>query len=75
MMKELCRSDASLPTPREKPTNVRVQSTLVPNELQRKEAYHEHEVRGSDSLRSLAIKYRVSVSTRAIDCLSLVLRR
>ena len=46
----------------ERPTRVRVQSTLLPSEAQRLEAYHKHEVAEGDSIQKLAIKYRVSVA-------------
>lgn len=45
-----------------RPTRVRVQSTLLPNEKQRLECYNKHEVRDGDSIQKLAIKYRVSVA-------------
>ena len=59
----LCSSaPAEKPAVVQRPTRVRVQSTLLPSEQQRLESYNKHEVQDGDSIQKLAIKYRVSVS-------------
>ena len=59
----LCSSaPRETPAVMQRPTRVRVQSTLLPSEEQRLECYNKHEVQDGDSIQKLAIKYRVSVS-------------
>ena len=61
-MREICSAQPARPTtPREPPTHVRVQSTLLPSEERRKDAYHIHKIEDGDSIQKLAIKFRVSV--------------
>lgn len=65
-MSSLCSSTpAEKPAVVQRPTRVRVQSTMLPSEQQRLESYNKHEVQDGDSIQKLAIKYRVSVS---VDC-------
>ena len=65
-MSSLCSSaPAEKPAVLQRPTRVRVQSTMLPSEQQRLESYNKHEVQDGDSIQKLAIKYRVSVSE---DC-------
>ncbi len=62
-MSSLCSSTpAEKPAVVQRPTRVRVQSTMLPSEQQRLESYNKHEVQDGDSIQKLAIKYRVSVS-------------
>jgi hypothetical protein len=63
LMQEICNSTVESPKPRVRPSHVRVQSTLLPNDEQRKDHYMTHTVKEGDSVRSLAIKYRVSVAS------------
>ena len=62
-MSSLCSSSpVEKPAVVQRPTRVRVQSTLLPSEQQRLDSYNKHEVQDGDSIQKLAIKYRVSVS-------------
>ena len=64
-MSSLCSSTpAEKPAVVQRPTRVRVQSTMLPSEQQRLESYNKHEVQDGDSIQKLAIKYRVSVRNK-----------